>query len=244
MAVRSRNMRSTCAMASPDAEGAARQAVKARVNARTRMGAETRPAAFRMRLRPAAPGRPHFLGERDEARGHEANDGGPDIDAGSLVFGAGRQGDGVENRSGEGCEHWGLPKGFTRVLTNRCNRGASPGNHGKEQAMPREFPAHLWVSALLRRASLAGAFAVIVHRGDEQRGDVLVKVTTERGKARLYAPAFNPEGPTEFEQLWLEGEAEVDAAVAKRLKMDRDLWVIEIEDREGRHFLTERVREA
>ena len=108
--------------------------------------------------------------------------------------------------------------------------------------MPREIPAHLWVSALLRRAMSAGAFATIVHRGDEDRGDVLVKVTSARGAARLYAPAFNPEGPTEFERLAPEDEVGVDALVAKRLGSDRDLWVIEIEDRDGRHFLTERVR--
>lgn len=109
--------------------------------------------------------------------------------------------------------------------------------------MPREIPCHLWVSALLRRASSAGAFATIVHRGDESRGDVLVKVTRARGEALLYAPAFNPEGPTEFERLVAENEADVDEAIGKRLKADRDLWVIEIEDREGRHFLTEKVRE-
>lgn len=108
--------------------------------------------------------------------------------------------------------------------------------------MPREIAASLWVSALLRRASVAGAFATIVHRGDEDRGDVLVKVTRARGEAVLYAPAFNPDGPTEFEQLSAEDEAGVDALIGKRLKMDRDLWVIEIEDREGRHFLTEKVR--
>ena len=108
--------------------------------------------------------------------------------------------------------------------------------------MPREIPTHLWVSALLRRASLSGAFATIAHKGDEDRGDVVVKVTSERGKARLYAPAFNPEGPTEFERLAVETEAEADELVGKRRKMDRDLWVIEIEDREGRHFLVEPVR--
>lgn len=108
--------------------------------------------------------------------------------------------------------------------------------------MPREIPANLWVSALLRRASMGGAFATIVHRGDEDRGDVLVKVTRARGEAALYAPAFNPEGPTEFEQLKAEDEAGVDALIGKRRQMDRDLWVIEIEDREGRHFLTEKVR--
>ena len=109
--------------------------------------------------------------------------------------------------------------------------------------MPREIPAHLWVSALLRRASVAGAFATIVHRGDEERGDVLVKVTRARGEAQVYAPAFNPEGPSEFERLASEDEPAADALIAKRLKSDRDLWVVEIEDREGRHFLTEKVRE-
>lgn len=109
--------------------------------------------------------------------------------------------------------------------------------------MPREIPSSLWVSALLRRANGAGAFATIVHRGDEDRGDVLVKVTRARGEARLYAPAFNPEGPSEFERLAPEDEAGVDELIGKRLKADRDLWVIEIEDREGRHFLTEKVRD-
>ncbi|HVY88302.1 MAG TPA: DUF1491 family protein [Hyphomonadaceae bacterium] len=107
--------------------------------------------------------------------------------------------------------------------------------------MPREIPAHIWVSALLRRASQGGAFAAIVHRGDADRGDVLVKVTSARGQARLYAPAFAPEGPSRFERLTTEDEAEVDAQIARRLKADRDLWVIEIEDRQGRHFLTEGV---
>ncbi len=113
--------------------------------------------------------------------------------------------------------------------------------------MMRDLPVHLWVSALVRRAQLAGAFATIVHRGDEERGDVLVKVTHERGKAQLYGPAFNPEGPREFERL-PEGvsdpeETEVDALIARRREFDRDLWVIEVEDRKGRHFLTERVRD-
>jgi len=110
--------------------------------------------------------------------------------------------------------------------------------------MPREIPATIWVSALLRRATAAGAFATIVHRGDEDRGDVLVKVTRARGEARLYAPAFNPEGLSTFERLGAEDEAGVDVLIAKRRDADRDLWVIEIEDRDGRHFLTETVRET
>ena len=113
--------------------------------------------------------------------------------------------------------------------------------------MPRDIQAQIWAGALVRRAQIGGAFATIVHRGDPDRGDVLVKVTSARGRAKLYAPAFNPEGPTEFEALPAgaadSAEADVDALIAKRLKADRDLWVIEIEDRQGRHFLTEPVRD-
>ena len=83
----------------------------------------------------------------------------------------------------------------------------------------------IWVAALVRRAQAAGAFATVVRRGDAERGDVLVKVSPERGRARLYAPAFTLDGPAE-----------------RRVRADRDLWVVEIEDKEGRHFLTERVR--
>jgi hypothetical protein len=98
----------------------------------------------------------------------------------------------------------------------------------------------------VRRAQLGGAFATIVHRGDAERGDVLLKVTTERGKAKLYGPAFSADGSTAFEQLPAgvddPAEAQVDEAIVRRLKYDSDLWVIEIEDRDGRHFLTEPVR--
>lgn len=71
---------------------------------------------------------------------------------------------------------------------------------------------------------------------------MLVKVMRSRGEADLYAPAFNPEGPSEFEKVVAEGEAGVDSIITRRRASDRDLWVVEIEDAAGRHFLTERVR--
>lgn len=108
-----------------------------------------------------------------------------------------------------------------------------------------ELKTEFWASALIRRASNAGAFAGVVRRGDSDAGAVLVKVATLDGRARLYAPARDGEG----ERIWLDlsagalgdVEADVDAYAKKRSETDPDLWVVEIEDKQGRHFLMERV---
>ncbi|MBS0384567.1 MAG: DUF1491 family protein [Proteobacteria bacterium] len=98
-----------------------------------------------------------------------------------------------------------------------------------------------WVSALIRRAEVAGAFAAVARKGDPDGGAVLVKVATMDGRARLYAPARAGEG----DRIWLDlsagslgdGESDVDAYARKRAGTDPDLWVVEIEDKQGRPFL-------
>lgn len=103
----------------------------------------------------------------------------------------------------------------------------------------------VWVSALIRRAELAGANAVVVRRGDQRAGSVIVKVyDSSTRQARLYSEAFGPDG----DRLWMqpvtsEFESELDAYVERQRGYDPDLWVVEIEDREGRHFLTETVQD-
>jgi hypothetical protein len=101
----------------------------------------------------------------------------------------------------------------------------------------------LWVSALIRRAEQGGAFAVVVRKGDPRGGAVLVKVLEGRtGAARLYAEATRLEG----EPVWMQPagsnvEPDLDRYIERAIRIDPDIWVVEIDDREGRHFLTEPV---
>jgi hypothetical protein len=101
----------------------------------------------------------------------------------------------------------------------------------------------IWVSALIRRAEMGGAFATVARKGDPRAGAVLVKVVDRRhGSVRLYAEATRADG----ERVWMrpargEQEVELDAYVERAVRIDPDLWVVEIEDVEGRHFLTEPV---
>lgn len=111
--------------------------------------------------------------------------------------------------------------------------------------MMERLPTKVWVDALVRRAQVAGAAAFVLQSGDEERGDVLVKVARLDGTAAVYTPTMNLDGDRIFLDLIVQGigpdEAGVDAYVRKARDRDRDLWVIEIEDRDGRHFLTEPV---
>jgi hypothetical protein len=120
--------------------------------------------------------------------------------------------------------------------------------NGRNCVMMERLPTRLWVEALIRRAEVAGASGFIVQHGDDSRGDVLVKVARLDGTAAAYTPSMGMDGDRIFLNLAAQGigpeEREVDEYVARARKRDSDLWVVEIEDKEGRHFLTEHVEEG
>jgi hypothetical protein len=101
----------------------------------------------------------------------------------------------------------------------------------------------IWVYALVRRVELAGAFAMILRKGDARAGAVLVKALDRRNNAaHLYAEATRGDGETVWMQpLEATDEPAIDAYIARAARIDPDIWVVEVDDREGRHFLTEPV---
>lgn len=109
--------------------------------------------------------------------------------------------------------------------------------------MNGRLASDVWVGALVRRAELGGAFAMILRKGDPRAGAVLVKVVDRRaGTVALYAEAVRGEG----ERVWMQprrgaDEAALDAYLERARARDPDIWVVEVEDVQGRHFLTEPV---
>jgi hypothetical protein len=101
----------------------------------------------------------------------------------------------------------------------------------------------IWVKAYLRRCQREGAVGVLVRRGDGERGAIYIKVSRLDGTATLYGPA--PAGHTRAadEHCWqardggVRPEADVDALLEREIGFDPDLWVVCVEDRQGRHFL-------
>ncbi len=100
--------------------------------------------------------------------------------------------------------------------------------------------AGIWVSAYLARLRLADIPAFVVRRGDDTAGAVLVKLNTLDGKATCFQRSFDlMTGERRWIELTSGEEATVDEAIARQRSFDPDLWVLEIESREGRHLLDE-----
>jgi hypothetical protein len=98
--------------------------------------------------------------------------------------------------------------------------------------------ADLWVAAYLRRLRLEGIPAFVVRRGDGTAGAVLVKQSTLDGRASLWQRTTDPaSGATRWSELAAGAEPAIDASVTRQRGFDPDLWVIEVEDRAGRHLL-------
>ena len=100
--------------------------------------------------------------------------------------------------------------------------------------------ADIWVSAYLTRLRLMDIPAFVVQRGDSTAGAVLIKLNTLDGQACCYQRSFDLMTGERKWMVLVEGdEATVDASIAKQRGFDPDLWVIEVEDRHGRHLLDE-----
>ncbi|MEM6678048.1 MAG: DUF1491 family protein [Pseudomonadota bacterium] len=98
----------------------------------------------------------------------------------------------------------------------------------------------LWIAAYRARLDAAGIYCHVIARGDATAGAVLVKLATMDGRASLWARAYGTNFKLVWEQTAPTGpESEVDAEISRRRRDDRDLWVLEIEDRQGRHLLDE-----
>lgn len=106
--------------------------------------------------------------------------------------------------------------------------------------MTTRLTADLWVSAYLARLRLAAIPHYLVARGDATAGAVLVKCATLDRQARVWQRSFDLASDARVWVVLAEGdEALVDADIARQRARDPDLWVVEVEDREGRTLLGE-----
>ncbi|MFZ0425346.1 MAG: DUF1491 family protein [Xanthobacteraceae bacterium] len=104
----------------------------------------------------------------------------------------------------------------------------------------------LWVAAYLRRCQVEGAFAVVRRRGAEEAGAIFVRICRLDGTSDLFGPApqstvDNSRGADRSFVPSFAGQptpdATVEAYLAREVKFDSDVWIVEVEEPAGRNFL-------
>jgi len=100
------------------------------------------------------------------------------------------------------------------------------------------LPTDVWVRAHLRRCHAEAVPATVVRRGERTGGSVILKLNQRAAGCRILTQSRDLDGRL----AWLPAlkgalvaEQEADDYIARAVARDPDLWVIEIEHRDGWH---------
>ena len=117
--------------------------------------------------------------------------------------------------------------------------------------MAMRLKSGIWVAAYVRRCHVEGAFSAVRRRGADEAGAVYIKVNRLDGTGILYGPApqavFEEAQPASRIFTVIVGrespapEADIESRLVREIRYDPDLWIVEVEDRAGRHFLDNAV---
>jgi hypothetical protein len=100
----------------------------------------------------------------------------------------------------------------------------------------------IWVAAYMRTVEVGGGFATLRRRGAAEAGAVFVALDRLDGRCALFAPGPSGEelGERRFVRAhkaeWADS-AEISARLEREAKRDPDLWIVDVERRDGLHGL-------
>jgi len=90
-----------------------------------------------------------------------------------------------------------------------------------------------WVDAYLTRLRLNNIPAFVVAKGDHTAGNVMVNLNTLAGRAEAFQRSYDASGTRIWVTLSSGADAEVEASLARQRSFDPDIWIIEVEDKQG-----------
>ena len=99
--------------------------------------------------------------------------------------------------------------------------------------------SRLWVEAFLRRNQSEGKFGAVLTAGADEAGAVYVAIHHLNGTYDLLGPPAGPShseiGERQFRKIFAKPVAweEVRDHWQRQRKFDSDIWLVEIEDRDG-----------
>ena len=91
----------------------------------------------------------------------------------------------------------------------------------------------LLVETCMRVVESAGRHITVLHRGDADAGSIFIKVYSRNGLASLFGQSLSDDGKLVWRNVLSENsrtEASADERIANEIRVDRDIWVLEVLD--------------
>ena len=109
--------------------------------------------------------------------------------------------------------------------------------------MDERLPTELWVAAHLRHCITIGLPVYVVRRGSTA-GTILLRIVIHGQGCRLFNQIRDMDGNLGWMDIYkgaVVEETRVDLYIQKATKTDTDIWVIEVEDVNGRNPFEEKI---
>lgn len=108
--------------------------------------------------------------------------------------------------------------------------------------MNARLPARLEVDSLIRRAEAAQGFAMVLCKGDGDRGQIILLIQQRGEEIAVLERSLSVTG----EYMWQANQKLIDDGrdaltkwIAKRRNTDPDLWLIELDIPDAERFIAE-----
>ena len=101
----------------------------------------------------------------------------------------------------------------------------------------KRLKTYIWVQSQQWRCTQLNLPIYVSRKGEESAGAVIIKIVLSDGRCKIFSQVREADGTPAW-QWWSQDESAVregqaDDYVSRRLKIDPDLWVLEIEDPKG-----------
>ena len=105
----------------------------------------------------------------------------------------------------------------------------------------KRLKTYIWVQVQQWRCAQLNLPIYVPHKGDESAGAVIIKIVLLDGCCQVFSQIRKADGSPAWQSRSKSKtpmeEAEADDYIARRLKSDPDLWILEIEDPKGLYEL-------
>lgn len=101
-----------------------------------------------------------------------------------------------------------------------------------------KLTADFWVHAHIALLQGHHIPSYVIRRGDASSGAILVRLNYLDGTSQVFAQGYDPQGRTGWRALSeKQSDADIETILAQQISYDMDVWILEIEDHKGRHYL-------